>query len=81
MTRGKGINPNHMGLGVKTTKGTGFATRKIINDLEDRYIERVLEAQEIIRTCKEVILLSDGVWQVPIEERPKGWEGMGGREK
>lgn len=26
------------------------------------------------------IIISDGVWQVPVEERPKGWEEMGGKE-
>jgi hypothetical protein len=31
--------------------------------------------------CKEKILMKEGVWQVGVEDRPKGWEDMGGKEQ
>lgn len=31
-------------------------------------------------TCKERVLVKDGVWIVGVEERPKGWEKYGVRE-
>lgn len=37
------------------------------------------DSSELERFGKE--LAKDGIWQVPIEERFKGWEGLGLKEK
>ena len=36
---------------------------------------------EVVEPSSEPkVLMKEGVWMVPVEDRPKGWEEMGGKE-
>lgn len=64
------------------TKGYGkyLGTDGLETALERAKIEKekAEEIKAILAKPKQV--MTDGVWQVPPEDRPKGWEKMGGRE-
>lgn len=57
-------------MGLLNAGGRGFSAKKPNAKLEGK--EKDGETK---------IIVSDGVWVVPVEDRPKGWEEMGAREK
>lgn len=57
-------------MGICIGGGRGFSAKKPNAKLEGSQPDGEVK-----------IIIRDGVWQVPAEERPKGWEEMGGKEK